>query len=450
MTETMDLFTAQHCLMNQWVSKLQLKECLKLLPYKPNRRLDEILYDQHYLSIEQITALRELWQKENPVTLLSCPVCLEKHEIRGYKEDQLYFCSRCGHILPPHIAPIKQNSKNSQEKVQSPSIQPNLIPSQFGPYQILAEIGRGGMGVVYKVIHPDLEFPLALKVLLPSQDEVNHEENVMRFFREIELASQLRHPNIVSIHEVGSYNGCPYFTMDYVEGQTLDNILDAEQLIPEKEALEIMEKIALGLACAHRAQIIHRDIKPANIIMDKQRRPFLMDFGIATCRDQIFKKLTRTGTIMGTPEYMSPEQASGNIHAIGFSSDVYSLGATLYHMLTGRPPYDGNTAMDTINKVVEGNLVPLRDVAPNISRQVEAVVMKAMSFYIEDRYPNAGIFALELHALLTGGKTIAQPPAPWHPHITFIRKNWLTIVCFFIAGLSVIFAMIFIMLALSK
>ncbi len=435
----MDLFTAQQCLMNAWLNPSQLQECMKIALERPGQPLHEILLQKRLLSAQQVLAIQKLWEPKP--TTLSCPACSEKNQIRDYQEQQIYFCSKCGNILPP--AGDLQKNKPKKKSVGLKKIS-RPVTTTLGNYTILAELGRGGMGVVYQVKHPELDFPLALKLLLPSQDETDQEENTMRFFREIELASQLHHPNIVGIHEVGSYNGCPYYTMDYIEGQTLDKILENRQPFPEKKALEIIEKIALGVGCAHRAQIVHRDIKPANILLDKHQRPFLMDFGIATCRDQAFKKLTRTGTIMGTPDYMSPEQASGKIRLISYPSDVYSLAATLYHLLTGVPPFEEASPMDTINKVLEGKITPPRQIVKTVSLATQAVVLKAMSFAIEDRYPNANIFAMEIRSLLSGNKTIAQDTSPWHPYIAWMKRNFIALLCFFITGLAIGITLFFI------
>ena len=341
MEKNADLLIAQCILVKGWVSPLQLTECMRISQRNAELSLGDILVQKKYISKEQLALVENALANKPPENSLP-----KNGEIKSEKAE----------------VPTAQGKGSSSKK--EPLSELNLhddfpiIPRQIGPYKILSEIGRGGMGVVYKIKHPDLDFPLALKVLLQNDESSN--ENAMRFYREIELASKLRHPNIVGIHDVGSYNACPYYTMDYIEGQTLDKILKAKIHLPERFALEIIEKVASGLASAHKAKIIHRDLKPANIIVDEKNRVYLMDFGIAKCREKMFKDLTRTGTIMGTPDYMSPEQASGKIRKVSFQSDVYSLGATLYHMLTGKPPFDGESPVDIITNVLTQDVVPVR------------------------------------------------------------------------------------------
>ncbi|NUM34411.1 MAG: serine/threonine protein kinase [Candidatus Brocadiae bacterium] len=409
MEKNHDLFIIQQCLLKRWLNASQIGECTRLLEKNPAMSLNEILLLKGYITREQVLSMEKNW-KDQPSykkAQIACSECKEKTWIEGYEPDQTYLCSCCKKKLPcpdPFQETDKEKSKVAEE---SDSDGFPLFPKHFGPYRLLSEIGRGGMGIVYKVKHPDLDFPLAMKILM--QQESHDGENVMRFFREIELSSKLRHQNIVGIHDVGTYNGSPYYTMDYIEGETLDKLLKKGEKFTESFALQTIEKIATALACAHRAKIIHRDIKPANIILDKKGQPYLMDFGIATCHDKVFKKFTRAGTIMGTPDYMSPEQANGENHLICYASDVYSLGATLYHLLTGSAPFPGKTAIEVMVRVTQGNLIPLRQRNPHISRQTEAVVMKAMSLVIQDRYSHAGIFAMDLKNLLTGAKTIASP-----------------------------------------
>lgn len=422
MEKNHDLFVIQQCLLKKWLDTSQISECTKLLQKNPSIALNELLLLKKYLTREQVSSLEKAWSSHpsHKKAQIACSECREKTWIEDYEPDQTYLCSCCKKKLPSP-SPFDESEKE-ESKVSEESDGFLLFSKQFGPYKLISEIGRGGMGIVYKVKHPDIDFPLAMKILI--QQDSGDGENVMRFFREIELSSKLRHPNIVGIHDVGTYNGSPYYTMDFIEGETLARLIKKGERFSETFALQIIEKIALALGSAHRAKIIHRDIKPANIIIDKENRPYLMDFGIATCQDKVFKKFTRAGTIMGTPDYMPPEQANGDTQAICYASDVYSLGATLYHLLTGAPPFRGKTAFEVISNVIRGNIVPLEERNPDISRQTQAVVMKAMSLGIQDRYPHAGIFAMDIKALLTGAKTIATPKSIWKTLLQKIQKSF--------------------------
>ena len=447
MEKNHDLFFIQQCLLKRWLTPTQISHCTKLLQRSPGVSFPELLFQKNYLTKEQIDSLEKLW-KESPAyrkAKIACCTCKEETWIENYEPDQTYLCSKCKKELPgPDTQAIPEETKAEKNITQESDGKGfPLFDRHFGVYKVLSEIGRGGMGIVYKVKHPDIEFPLAMKILM--QQDSREGENVMRFFREIELSSKLRHPNIVGIHDVGTFNDSPYYTMDYIEGETLDKLLKKGQKFSEPFALQIIEKIAQALGTAHKAKIIHRDIKPANIILDKENRPYLMDFGIATCHDKIFKKLTRTGTIMGTPDYMPPEQASGANHLICFASDVYSLGATLYHLLTGFPPFEGKTAIQVITQVTKGNFIPISHRNPNISKQTQAVVMKAMALSIQDRYAHAGIFAMDLRALLTGSKTIARPKSFFQNTLQFVKKNSILVSCIAVSTLSLAIAIFLIL-----
>jgi len=360
------------------------------------------------------------------------------------KETNRYFiCKNCNHenLCEEETAnplceychkPLKEQEKLKKDLR---AITTGLPKEYFGPYQILKILGRGGMGVVYKVQHPELDIPLALKVLL-VQEDVGAK---MRFYREMDLVSLLRHPNIIGIHDVGTLNDTPYYTMDYIEGQTLDAILKKKPLLNTTYVLKILEKIAAGLACAHRAGIIHRDIKPGNIMIDEQDHPYLMDFGIAKCKDT---KLTQPGEIMGTPDYMPPEQATGKNHLVGYASDVYSLGATMYHALTGKTPFDGRNAIIIVQKVIMGDYLPPRQVNPDLSIYVEAVIQKAMSFHPKNRYANASLMALDLQALLQGKPTIAKPNTGFRRILKKIKKHFIIILCALISCICILISLI--------
>lgn len=209
------------------------------------------------------------------------------------------------------------------------------LPCRIGDYELQEELGRGGMGVVYKALHVSLNRIVALKMLLRGR--FASADDQARFRAEAEAIAQLDHPNIVPVYEVGQLEGHVYFSMKYVRGRTLSQVL-ANGPIDPNEASRILSLVARAVDFAHRRGVLHRDLKPSNILIDDEGQPHVNDFGLAkqiSSRDSI----TRSGAVIGTPAYMSPEQAAGNRGQVGPASDVYSLGAILYHSITGKPPF---------------------------------------------------------------------------------------------------------------
>ncbi|MCH5378253.1 MAG: serine/threonine protein kinase, partial [Planctomycetes bacterium] len=223
------------------------------------------------------------------------------------------------------------------------------LPCRFAGYELLEEIGRGGMGIVYRSRQLNLDREVAVKMILrgPLASGADRE----RFRVEAEATARLDHPNIVPVYEVGESQGRPYFSMKYIHGRTLSGLL-AERPLPPREAAAILAEVARGIHYAHQRGILHRDLKPSNILIDQLGKPHVTDFGLAK-RTGDGTIITQTGAVLGTPSYMAPEQAAGDRGEVGPASDVYSLGAILYHMLTGRPPFQAASALDTILLVLE-------------------------------------------------------------------------------------------------
>jgi eukaryotic-like serine/threonine-protein kinase len=238
----------------------------------------------------------------------------------------------------------------------------------IGEYEILEEIARGGMGIVYKAKQRNLKRIVALKMIRAGQ--LATEADVRRFQLEAQAAGRLHHPRIVAIHEVGEHDGHHYFTMDYVEGCSLADAIREESL-PARRAAELVRCTAEAIQFAHEQGTLHRDLKPANILLDADGNPKITDFGLAkiaaATEDDSQAPLTTTGQILGTPSYMSPEQAAGTQLQAGPGTDVYSLGAILYASLTGRAPFVADTPIETLLQVVHQDPLAPRDAQPEDS-----------------------------------------------------------------------------------
>lgn len=277
-------------------------------------------------------------------------------------------------------------------------------PNSLGDYQLLEELGRGGMGVVYKAWQHSLGRTVALKMLL--QGATASAADLARFRTEVESAAQLDHPTIVPIYEVGQHEGRPFFTMKLVDGTTLAERLVAGPL-PGRDAARILVPICRAVHDAHQRGVLHRDLKPSNILIDGAGRPHVSDFGLAK-RVEADEPLTLTGAVLGTPSYMAPEQAAGTRGRLGPASDVYSLGAILYHMLTGRPPFQAATPVETVLLVLEQEPLPPRLVNPRADRELEMVALKCLQKPPDLRYPSAAALADDLEAYLADEPTAAR------------------------------------------
>ena len=269
---------------------------------------------------------------------------------------------------------------------------------RVGDFELLEEIGRGGMGVVYRATQLSLNRTVALKMILPGR--LASATDLSRFRAEAEAAAKLKHPHVVSVHEVGELDGQPFFSMPLIEGTTLAKRL-ADGPLPAREAAELLVPICRAVAAAHRHGILHRDLKPSNILIDHEGRPYVTDFGLAKRLHQHdATNLTATGAILGTPSYMAPEQAAGHRGEVGPASDVYSLGAILFSMLTGRPPFQAASPVDTILQVLEQDPIPPRMLNPNADPDLELIALKCLQKPSDLRYATADALADDLQSFL--------------------------------------------------
>ena len=300
------------------------------------------------------------------------------------------------------LAPDTDAAGGDRTEDEAPASQ---MPRRFGEYELLEEIGRGGMGVVYKAQQMALDRTVAVKMILSSH--LASAEHVRRFQAEARAAARLHHPHIVGIYEVGQLHGQHYFTMAYVEGRSLAQRV-AQGRVDAGWAVGTLAAVARAVDYLHRQGVVHRDVKPSNILLDADDCPYVTDFGLA----KVFtpgSDMTATGVIAGTPSYMSPEQAGG-VKDAGPASDIYSLGAILYELLTGRAPFVNENPLDTLLQVLGSEPQPPRRVNPKVPRGLELICQKCLAKNPADRYASARDLADDLERFLRGEALAARPP----------------------------------------
>jgi len=411
-------------------------------------KLGQILVEKGLISVPQAQEILHEQGKE----ILICPQCWTQYNVRQFDSSKEVRCSIDGTLLtiPAYLRGIGADSAitiksealaayasdasaataetikvdHVKDGVETPSfidVKEEISPSgrkMFERYEILGELARGGMGIVYRAVHPGLKKVVALKVLLAGENAT--EEQIRRFHQEAESAAKLKHPNIVPIHDVGIYKGKHYFTLEFVEGKTLREKI-REERIPTEEAMRIMSDVCDAIHYAHERSIIHRDLKPANIMLDHLGNPQVMDFGLA--KNVEGESRTITGVIMGTPAYMPPEQAEGKISLLEARSAVYSLGAVLYECLTGHPPFEGANPMEVIKRVVEDDPLPPRSLNAKIPSDAETICLHAMEKDLDRRYKTAKEMKEDINRFLSGDLILARPHSFTYKASKWVRKH---------------------------
>jgi serine/threonine protein kinase len=322
---------------------------------------------------------------------LLCPHCKSPIELVKLDPGAEVTCAACGSTF--------QLEDGSTTGWSGPAV------TTVGRFAVLETVGHGAFGTVFKARDPQLDRVVVVKV--PRRGNVGDgPSDVDRFLREARSAAQLRHPSIVNLHEVGVLDGTPYLVSDFIEGVTLADLLTARRPAP-REAAALVADVAEALHHAHERGVIHRDIKPSNIMVRPDGSPVVMDFGLAK-RDAGEVTMTMDGQVLGTPAYMSPEQARGEGHWLGRRGDVYSLGVVLYQLLAGELPFRGNTRM-LLHQVLHDEPKPPRALNDKVPRDLETVCLKAMAKEPSRRYWTAKDLATDLRRFLAGESVRARP-----------------------------------------
>ena len=316
-------------------------------------------------------------------------------------------------------------STNNQKHVESPS---TIEEQETSKYTIIKELGRGGMGVVYLARNNDLMRNIAIKFVLDTMLQ-------KRFLREAQAISRLSHPNIIGIHHLDFDDKNPYIEMEYVDGCDLQEYMQKTSL-DFKDRVRLLLPIVNAVAYAHQNNVIHRDIKPSNIIISKKGYPYLMDFGLAKITNVEDKSLTKTGMSIGSPGYMSPEQAEGLRRQVNTLSDIYSLGGVLYFMCCGQPPICGGNAIEVLWKSVDAKIEPPRSLCPEIPEILERICLKALQKNPQNRYQSAQQLSDDLRSYLNSGKISVGKK-----HLWWIRHKYKVISLLLICCFSVGFVM---------
>ena len=357
---------------------------------------------------------------DSTVRVRRCPNCDLELPTSGWEG----LCPRCLVLVSLRASPT-----NDDRDTANPQINTSETVSasnrgfdgeanhSFGDYELLEQVGRGGMGVVFKARQLSLNRTVAIKVLLAGA--LADEQRLERFRAEAEAVAQLHHPNIVAIYEAGCQSGAPFFSMEYIQGSTLAELVAQKPLAPDIAA-HYVQSIALAIQYAHGKGILHRDLKPSNVLIDRSGNLRVTDFGLAKrlpCSSDsqlstLNSQLTLSGQVLGSPSYLAPEQAGERGQGIGPATDIYALGAILFHLLTGRPPFLSETIEGTLLQVLTTEPVGVRRLNPAVPRDLETICAKCLQKEPGRRYPSAQALAEDLQRFLEHCPILARPINP--------------------------------------
>ncbi len=323
-------------------------------------------------------------------------------------------CARCLANVSLVSAAEFISSLPSEKRVAAATAK---FPIKFGDYELLEELGRGGMGVVYRAFQPSLNRIVAIKVLLAGR--FTDEESKQRFLKEAEIISLLQHPNIVTIYEVGTAQNLHYFTMEYVQGSNLATLI-RQCPIRMDRVVRYIQTVAAAIHYINNKGVVHRDLKPSNILIDQSDQPHITDFGLAR-RFEGKDTITRTGQILGSPNYLPPERVSSAFGRGGVGMDVYGLGAVLYHCLTGRPPFTSKSAQELLWQVAYQNPPRPRTFNPNVPPELETICLKCLRKIPRTRYASAADLATDLQLWWEGRPVLARNLGPMERMEAWLR-----------------------------
>ncbi|MBI3408861.1 MAG: SUMF1/EgtB/PvdO family nonheme iron enzyme [Planctomycetes bacterium] len=375
--------------------------------------------------LELLVRWQELHEQGDSITpeelCRECPELAEevKKRLEGLGQLAAFMGSQ---ITVSQARPLPQTETLAESgKSTDARISPRDAVTNISGYEILGELGRGGMGVVYKARQLRLNRIVALKMILAGGHAGPAE--LERFRIESESVAQLQHPNIVQIHEIADHDGLPYFSLEFCPQGSLARKLSGTPL-PPAEAARLVETLAHGVEAAHQKNIIHRDLKPANVLLAEDGTPKITDFGLAKKLED--EDYTATGAVLGTPSYMAPEQAAGKTKEIGPAADIYALGAILYECLTGRPPFKGATKFETIQQALAEDPVPPSRLVLKLPRDLETICLKCLNKEPGQRYGSADALAKDLARFLAGEPILARPTSAFERALKWVRRRPVT------------------------
>jgi hypothetical protein len=426
--------SAKHNMKPEALLELGLKKQEELGQKGTPVRIGAMLVKAGMLTNEQVHEILRYQEK----WIVTCATCSKRYNVSGtaLKSSAGLACIACGGQLAatggsgitvsqthpgaaaqlaPMPTPVTKATTSTARHAPTPDDPAGLVGVEWEGHLVGKVLGRGGMGAVYKAEPTELRRPVALKVMLRGTGQAAPGERE-RFEREAKLVGKLNHPNIVRVFKAAWNDDLCWFTMEFVQGQDFKVVLRSGQS-PIRKGAEIVAKVARAMDFAHRHSVIHRDLKPQNImVVEESGEPKVLDFGLAkSISKEQQEKLTQMGSFLGTPAYMAPEQAGGDPDAIDARADIYALGAILYEVLTGRPPFTGKKAIQVIKAVLKEDPVPCRQIFPQAPAELEAVALKCLRKDPAERFQTAGEMADAIEAVIGKvSRTLAAPESGEH------------------------------------